>query len=252
MTKSKSYLPFPMFLLTLVVVGLGAWYTITTYGPVAEQISINEITSSGSASLSLSPATIDLASNVDTTISLNVDSGTDKLSVVKFELAYDPAKITLSGLTKGTWITKELGAITLTSGKISGELGAQPDSTANGGAELNRTGSGTLLTFKARGLVSGTQTISINGVPSSAWTVSGTTANDTNMLRSVSGATLTISNPRLVTDIVGDTHKVDKYDYVELVNQYGKLPAGTADFDGSGTVGGGDYTRLMSDYGKTW
>lgn len=250
--KKKTYLPFPLFLLTLVVVGLGSWYTIKNFLPRAEPIGINEITSTGSVSLSLSPSTVELAPGTETTISLSVNSGTDKLSLVKFEITYDPSKVAVSGLTKGTWLTKELGALTLSSGKITGELGASPDSSAGGGVELNRTGSGTLLTFKAKGLSSGVQTLAITTATSNAWTITGNTPNPVNMLKGISGSTLTVSDPRLVTDLVGDTRKVDKFDYVELINQYGKLPAGTADFNTDGEVSGSDYTRLMSDYGKTW
>jgi len=255
---SKSYLPFPLFLVILGVVGIGAWYTIKTYAPRSQPLSINEVASTGSVDLALTPNTIELTPNTSTTISLSANSGTDKLSLVQLELIYDPDQLTITDLTLGNWITQSLKPLSLADGKITGEIGAKPDfSTTDGGPELSRTGSGIIFTFKVKGSSPGTYPITFNSGATNAWTAGGISMVDgipnvVNMLRSVSGTTITISNPRLIADIIGSTHKVDKYDYVELINQYGQSPAGTADFNSSGAVEGADYTLLMADYGKTW
>jgi hypothetical protein len=254
MPKTKKYLPFPVFLLIAAVVSFSAWQVIKIYGPQAKPLTINEIApSGGTVSLSLTPASVEVTPNTDTTISLMVDSGSDRLTIVDFEIDYDASKLTLTSPTVGTWLTKQISAVTVGDGKIKGTIGAQPDgSTTGGGAELNRTGSGTLLTFKVKGSTVGSYPITINPTPTTTWTVTGDTANEGSKLKSVTNTTITISNPKLVTDIVGTSRIVDKYDYVELINQYGKLPAGSADFNTSGAVDAADYNRLISDYGKTW
>lgn len=342
MPKTKRYLPFPLFLLSLAIVSLGVYYTIKTYAPTPEPLTINQLTTTGSVSLSLTPATVTVNTNTDTTISVMINSGTDRLRFVVFEITYDTSKLTVSAPTLGTWITKELAPITVSGGKITGQLGAVPDPDPTlvpfGGPELYRTGSGTLFTFKVKGTTPGTYPISFKNTPSSAWTSAPDGVDrGTNQLRTTSGtsvvitvvnvapaittqplsqtvtpgqtatfsvsatgtptptyqwkkgsdnitgatsATLTLSNVqtshagsysvvvtnslgsvtssaanlsvKLLTDLVGTDHKVDKYDYVELVNQFGKTPAGTADFNNSGAVDGADYSRFLSDYGKTW
>lgn len=255
MPKTKRYLPFPLFIVIFVILFSGVWYVIKSNIPRPQPISINELATAGSVSLTLTPATVELLPNVESTISLNVNSGTDRLAVVKFELSYDPTKLTVTTPTLGTWITKELAPLTLTSGKLTGEIGAMPDpdpTVTDGGPEIHRTGAGTLLTFKVKGVTPGSYSIVFTNANTTAWTATGTTANANNMLKTTSGTQITITDPALATDIVGTTHKVDKYDYVELVRQYGVLPAGTADFNHSGAVNGADYTIFMVDYGKTW
>lgn len=249
--KNKKTSYFRPILVIFAIVAVSS-IAFVTYKNQVTPIGINEVTTSGTVSLSLTPTTSSVLANTDTTISLVANSGTDKLSLISFELTYDPSKLTVSAPVMGTWLTKQLSPITVANGKITGEIGAQPDSTSNGGAELSRTGTGTILTFKVKGSTAGTYPITFSTVPSNAWTVTGSTANSSNMLKTVSGTSISITNPRLITDLVGTTQLVDKYDYVELVNQYGKLPAGTADFNGDNAVSGGDYTIFMADYGKTW
>lgn len=304
MSQTKTYLPFPLFIFTAIVVSLGAWYTIKTYSPVSSTVSINEISTAttscqgktegatcqfdycppmpacpsgvscaqvmppcvqktgtcqanscsiaaATVDLTLSPTTVTISPNTDTTISLNVNSGSDRLTFVTFGLSYDQSKLTISSPILGTWLTKVMSPITIANGLLSGEIGTQVDtSVPDGGAEFTRTGTGTLLTFKVRG-VPGTYPISFTN-QTEAWTLTGNTPNPNNMLKSVSGTSLTIVNPALITDIVGTDHRVNRYDYVELVSQYGKLPAGSADFNHSGAVNAADYTIFLADYGKNW
>lgn len=250
----KTSLTLPLIGAGILAIALGSWTYFRTSLSKPEPVMINELTTTGSVSLSLSPASANLIPGQETTISLNINSGSDRLSFVKFELTYDPTKLTLTTPTLGTWLTKVLSPVTLTSGKLTAELGSSLDTTITGGGpEFNRTGSGTLLTFKAKGLVPGTYPITISATPSYAYTVGGTTATTaSNMLKTVTGSSLIISNPPLVTDLVGTDHKVDRYDYVELINQYGKLPVGSADFNHSGAVDGADFALIVADYGKTW
>lgn len=249
--KQQKFIKKPLFFLALLILGLAAFF-FARPSLLKSLPTINEISSSGSVSLTLSPPTMSLKPNVGTTIALIIDSGTDRLTYTKFEITYDPSKLAISGLAKGTWITRELTPLTHVSGKITGELGANPDSSTTGGPELQRTGSGSLLSFEVKGLAPGTHTLTLDSNISNVYTISGIIPNTTNMLKAVGSTTITVSDPRLKTDLVGDSRMVDKFDYVELVNQYGKIPSGSADFDGDGNVGGSDYVIFMADYGKTW
>jgi hypothetical protein len=204
-----------------------------------------------SVDLSLSPTTLTIPPNTDTTISLDVNSGDDRLTFVTFGLTYDTSKLTITSPVLGTWLTKVMTPITIANGLLSGEIGSQVDSTVpDGGVELNRTGTGTILTFKVKG-IPGTYPINFT-TTTTAWTLTGNTPNPNSMLNSVSGTTITITSPALITDIIGSDHRVNKYDYVELISQYGKLPAGTADFNHSGSVNAADYNIFLADYGKNW
>lgn len=210
----------------------------------AETPTIAVLTSAGNVTLSLLPASLTSNLNQASTVSMQVNSATEKLTVVKYEISYDPSKLTVSNVTVGSWLTKSLSGPTVGNGKISGILGAQPDpNLANGGPELNRTGTGTLLTFQVKPLVYGTNMLSFVNANTEA--VTGT--NNLNSLKATNNASV---SAKLLSDLVGTTRRVDVYDYTEFLLQFGH--AGSADFNGSGTVDIYDYSTFISDFGKTW
>jgi len=210
-------------------------------------LTIAEITSSGTVSLSLSPADLTLKTGEEINMALIINSGSDKVSVVKFEIDYDPSKLQISNLTLGSWLTQPLINPTIAGGKISGILGAKPDpNNPTGGDELNRTDTGTLLTFKVKPLSTGNHSLSFNLPQTEALTTSNTTSSP-NMLKAAIGNQFVV---KLQTDLVGDSRKVDAFDYNEILSQYGKN--GTADFNGSGKVDPYDYNTFIADFGKSW
>ncbi len=236
-------------IISLVALGIFTSVGLIGYNFFApESLKIAEITSAGSVSLVLSPTDPFLRPNEEKIISLKVDSGADKLTVVKFELNYDPAKLTVSNLAIGTWLTQPLVNPTISNGKISGIIGAKPDpDIANGGPELNRTGAGDLLTFKVKSTSYGTHALIFNNVATEALTMSNTTSTP-NMLKATLGTNIQV---KLATDLVGTNHKVDAFDFGEFISQYGRS-SGSADFDSRNGVDAYDFGTFIADYGKTW
>lgn len=247
MNKRTTHFPKKIAILTLSIVLflLLGLFGYNYFAP--EPIRIAEITSSGTVSLSLSPSNLVLKSGEEINMSLYVSSGNDKVSVVKFEIDYDPTKLQITNLSPGSWLTQPLANPTINNGKISGILGAKPDpNIPSGGDELNRSGTGVLLTFKVKPLKIGVHNLTFNLGETEALTTSNTSSTP-NMLKEAVGDQFVV---KPLGDLVGDNRKVDAFDYNEFLSQYGK--SGTADYNKSGKVDGYDYNTFLADYGKTW
>jgi len=199
-TKKKSTSPLKI-ILTLSVLVVGTWYIFQTYFMTKTPVGINEISPTGTVSMSLSPANISLNPNQTTTISLLVDSGTSPLAALLIKLNFDSTKLTITNLVKGTWLPVVLRAPTIGAGTITAELGAL--NTINS----SKVGVGTIFTFDVKSTVPGTHNISFD-IPFNEAGVNLEGLSNTNMLKSATGATITINSIPTITTQPSSTQTV--------------------------------------------
>lgn len=190
-TKKKSTSPLKI-ILTLSVLAVGTWYIFQNYFMTKTPVGINEISPTGTVSMSLSPANISLNPNQATTISLLVDSGTSPLAALLIKLYFDSTKLTVTNLVKGTWLPVVLRSPTIGAGTITAELGAL--NTINS----SKVGVGTVFTFDVKSTVPGTHNISFD-IPFNEAGVNLEGLSNTNMLKSATGATITINSIPTIT-----------------------------------------------------
>ena len=235
MIKTKRSLPFPLFLLILAVVSLGAWYTLKTYAPTPLPVGINEVTSTGTVTLEASPAPTNKFLGQSFTLDINAKSGPDKVTAVQLELVYDPAKLEVTNFTKTDYLPIYLVQPVLTSGKVTATLAAPPDS--GGKADW-----GTIGKIIVKPLTLGTHSIHFND-----GTLVATINSTGNALKSVTSAIITVLN---LGDINMDK-KIDLFDYNIFVAEYGKTGYSWADLNQSSKVDLFDYNIFVANYGKT-
>lgn len=221
----------------VVILGVGGALILSRPKITPTPIGINQVTTAGTVTLALTSPN-NLAPNATTTIPITMNTTTSKVSAATVELTYDPAKLQISAVTKGTFLTNVLAAAVIANGKVTFTYAAAPDS---GGVQ----GTGTIATLTVKPLVTG-QTIISFGASSLVATI-GTT---TNMLKVADPLTLTT---RTATDLNGDK-TVNALDYNIFVMDFGKTgTAGFAvsDIDQNGAVNILDYNSLIGDFGKT-
>lgn len=188
--STPKYLPFPLFLMSLVIVGGGMWYIIKiTNAPIPQSISINEVSlvgeASGTATLTLSPGAISTAPNTESTLTLSINTGVSRVTGAQVEIIYEPSKIGTPVVTLGSFLPNVFVSPKIENGKIIFTLAAPPSS---GGI----IGSGTLATIKIKPTVVGTSSLSF-GESNAVFAVGG----QTNVLKLASDATITITDPNI-------------------------------------------------------
>ena len=233
MSRQSSYLPFPLFLAIATVVGLSAWYTISTYSRFAAPLSVNEVSSTSPLELDASPTPSHLELGQELTFDLNLHSGTDPVSGIALALGYDDSKLRIESIVN----TPYLPQIT-----TPAEIGSQLVTATYhlGEGESGKSDWGTLAHIKLKALALGSQSITLNDA-----TKVYTTAYPDGLLPTLAPLTIQVDN---VGDLDYDG-KVDLLDYNLFLGAYEDSPS-YADLDGSGTIDSKDYQLFVSHYGQ--
>jgi len=234
--SSPSRMPILIIFLVSAVAAVG--YTIVRSRFTPQPVGINEVTSSGTISLSVSPFNLMQRPNLVRTLNINVDSGSDKLTAVQLELEFDPTLIELTELTSTGYLSTTLSAATVSNGVARVTYGAN---VSSGGIQ----GSGTIATVKYKSLKPGNSTINFG--PNC---LAAAISSNTNVLKSVTGTSVKTLHPG---DINGDD-KVTLADYNIFLPAYGTTDEGRplVDLNSSGKVDLADYNILVANYGKTY
>jgi len=235
MKQERYYLPFPLFLFTFAVVGLGFWYTAKIYTSLPQPLDINEIVATGTSSLEASPAPANIVIGQELTLDINVHSGTDKVTSVKLAMSYDDTKLAIESLLGTDYLP-----VATVAAEISGNQVTATYSVIEG-AE-GKADWGTVAKLKLKALALGTQTI--------------TFTNDSNILTAglPTGALKTVTPIVIHVGNVGDLNfdkKVDLLDYNIFVGDFDKSGSYSSDLDHSGQVNLQDYTLFTKNYGLT-
>lgn len=173
-------------LIILIILLLGGYFLyrsiiINTIAPVQ----IAEIkNSTGTVNLNLQASKTELAPNEETTISVNYDSPTNKMTVISGEITYDPNLLTPSNFVRGSDFPTELIAASASNGKITFTYGV----AVAAGSGL--TGQGNILTFTVKAKQVGSANLNFGDA-----TDVRVVSVDTNALREIHNTTLTITNP---------------------------------------------------------
>ncbi len=249
-SSKKTSFSFTKIIVLFTVAAMG-FFIYKVLAPVPQKIGINEVTTSGHITLTLSD---NVPSNLPTytpkftpgktkQLRLYIDTSTVKSSGVTVEITYPPSILSIESVTNGGFFSQVLGTPTFTNGKIAFTYGATPDS---GGVN----GSGTVATITVKALKEGPATLGF-GAP----TVATAIGIETNDLLSANPINIMVN---ILGDIDGD-HKVGLLDFNLFVANYG-LSEGTktkpstmnpeADLDHSGKVDLLDYNLFVADYGK--
>lgn len=271
--KSKSTTSTSPLLAILIIAGLATLvisYSYFNVGPkpspeVAQKVGINEVVPalSGFATLRVVPAGVTgsyaspykLDLQYDTTMNIIIDGGTNKLTGTTVEMTYDPTKLEIKSVTKGTYfpvvlseavINKTAKKVTFGYAISAANIDALP---ADGGP---KTGSGILASFVVKPLVPGTTSVSfgsLEGITAPTAAQKALNAANTtkviakgysdNVLTSAPDFTFT-TNAKLSADFVetGDVQTIDAatgvqtaddqvniFDYNFFVGAFGKVTA---------------------------
>lgn len=182
-----SKMLLPLIVLTVVAFGAIIWRSL----PKAVPVDINLVGSStGTISLALTPATLSLNPNTESTISLKIDAGTTHATIAQVELTYDESKLGTPVVTQGDFFNTALVEATVGNGKINFVYGASTDS---GGI----TGQGTLATIKIKPTVVGSS--SINFTENTLISNTETSAQRLNVLSSAGNATIQVATTEVVS-----------------------------------------------------
>lgn len=192
-SRRKSSQSLPILAAVLVVVSLVV-FAFRSYrsSRLPAPVSINQVgVADGRVILSLVPATVNLAPDTETTLTLRIDAGPDRVGGASIELTYNQAKLGTPVLTQGDFLTDKFGTPQVGNGKISFTFLAPPPLDRG---DAGVSGTGTLATIKIQPPISGTSTISFTSNSEIALIDDATnTTIQTNMLKSASDATITVS-----------------------------------------------------------
>jgi hypothetical protein len=151
--RSKAPTFLPLIIFALILIGSAIWYLRPR---PATPIGINLVGSAtGTVSLTLSPSTLNLAPNTESTLVLSIDAGTSHVTAAQVELTYDESKIGIPSITQGDFLTGSIGPSEVANGKISFTYVAPTTTEVIKGI----TGSGTLATIKIKPPVVGSSAI---------------------------------------------------------------------------------------------
>lgn len=162
MSKTKKKLNLTPLFLILTVLGFGGWLLFkSTIKPTP--IAINEVTSSGTVTLSFTPPSTPLIANQNNSIFITIDTTSSKASVASVVVSYDPAKVSIASVTQGDFFNTTMIPATILNGKVSFTYSTPPTlNTAKQGtgkvATLNikpLTSSPFTLTFDTGTMVAG-------------------------------------------------------------------------------------------------
>jgi len=153
-TKSKSLHLYLIFT-GLVLFLLGAWYVISSRLPTSEPITINEVTPSGTVTLSFGTPSAPLLKNTASTLPITINTSTSLVTTASLVITYDPDKVIITSVAKGSFLPNTLASTVITSGKATFTYAAPADS---GGKQ----GTGTVATLSLKPLTTGTFTLTFN------------------------------------------------------------------------------------------
>lgn len=178
--KKPNYLFVYLFLAGLLVLGTVIYILI----PKPQKSDIFVVgTDTGTVTLSLTPTTLNITPNTESTITLSIDAGTSHATTAQVEIDYDASKLGTPTITQGDYFSLVLSPVSVDNSKIKFTYSI---------AEINvdgaKTGSGTLATIKIKPTVVGTSTLTFT-----EGTLISTTESQTNSLKSVVNAAITVS-----------------------------------------------------------
>lgn len=249
--SKKDVFPFSKIIIVLSIF-VACYFAYKTLAPVPQQIGINEVTTSGHITLTLSDKFLNylpleptkFTPGKNKQIILYIDTPDSNATGVDVEITYPPSILSIESVTNDDFFPQVLAAPTFANGKITFTYGAAPDS---GGV----AGSGIVATIAVKALKEGIATLGFGES-----TVATTIGIETNDLLGVVPIDIIVN---ILGDIDND-HEVGLLDYNLFVANYG-LSAGTqdepstmdpeADLDNSGSVNLLDYNLFLADYGKT-
>lgn len=103
-------------------------------------------------SLKFTPATLKLAKDAESTVSVTLDQDKHTTVGVTLAIKYDPTKVTISQVKNGTLFPTVLSSAKIEGGMAEISVATPPDSKG-------QTTAGTVVTFQVRGLSSASSTI---------------------------------------------------------------------------------------------
>lgn len=178
--RRKNLFVAPIITLGVLTLGVAAWYSLPRAVPVP--LSINQVgNASGTVDLNLSPASLSLTPDTESTLTLGFNAGTNHLSAAQIELSYDSSQVGTPTVTLGSTLTAVLSGVSLANNKITFTVGAP---TGSGGV----TGSGELATIKIKPPIVGSSSLSFT-----TNTLVTTTESQTNALKSANDVTVVVA-----------------------------------------------------------
>jgi hypothetical protein len=185
MTKSKRKSSTRYFLiLGIALIVLGAVFTLNKKRPTPQPIGINEVVSTGTVSLSFGPASAPLIKDSVSTLPITIDTAISKVTAASFAITYDPTKVTITGVTKGSFLTNTLVDPVIANGKATFTYSVPT------GAGTEKQGTGTVAILSIKPLTTTPFTLSFDtGTLVAAISPSG------NVLKVASATTLTPLSP---------------------------------------------------------
>jgi cell division septation protein DedD len=171
------------FVKPLVVLAIISLATIVYYSwPKPVPTAINYVgISSGTIDLSLTPSTLDITPNTESTLSLNIVAGANHVTGAQIEIVFDPDKLGVPTVTLGDFLPVNMESLKIEGGKITFAVAASPSS---GG----KTGSGVLATIRIK-----PDLVGITSLTFGQKTAVYATESADNLLKSASDASITIS-----------------------------------------------------------
>lgn len=118
MSKNKSIKKRLPVYTTIFLIALGLSILVKNqFNP--KSITINEVTPSGTVSLTFGTTSPNLAPNTISTIPISINTTTSKASIATISITYNPTEVSIISLTKGDFFASELIAPSLTSGRAT-------------------------------------------------------------------------------------------------------------------------------------
>lgn len=185
MTKTRiksSKLAF--FFSGVILLGIGSYIAITKFTPTPTPTSINEVTASGTTTLTFVSPTTPVVANTSTNIPITINTTTSKVTGVNVVITYDPAKATVTAVTQGDFLTQSIASAKLTSGKVTFAYGVAT------GAGVGKQGTGTVATLAITPKSTSPFTLTFN-----TGTLVSATGMTTNVLKTANPLTITPATP---------------------------------------------------------
>ena len=252
-------------LLTLIVIAgiaaliIGVSYVNQPKVAPAQKLGINEVVPAlqGFASIKLVPTGVTgsystpykLNLQYETSMNIVIDGGSNELTGATVEMTYDPTKLEIVSVTKGSYFPSVLSDATInkTAKKVTFSYAVSADDVATTGG---KKGSGILATVVVRPLVAGATTLSFGSLegitaPTTAQKAANT-ANTTKVIAKGYSTNVLTSAPNF--DFTTDAKL--SADFVETGDHQTVDPA-TGAITGDDQVNIFDYNFFVAAFGKT-
>lgn len=179
-TNNQQGIAVPMILLGVAIIGLLAYFLISSTFPFKNQLMSSLFPKSssraaGMVDLSLAPASLTVKQNDTFLVGVNIDAKTSSPSAMDLEINYDPTVLQATALEPGFFFTKVLVPASLTSGKATITLAQDIGGFKSG------TGNVATLSFKALQNTTTASSITINPTNTQVASI-GINGNDLNTL----------------------------------------------------------------------